>query len=832
MTFGQTRGRIKCFVRPRHFDTEVLSERGGMAIECGGNDHDEITIKDERDRETAFGFDRVFSTSASNAQVFEEVGRPLCTSVLCGYNGTLMAYGQTGSGKTHSLASGDGLMNSMLGHLFRTIDEDDAAELYRVSLSYVQVYNEKCFDLLHPSSTDRALPLRESKEGGVYLEGVSESRVASLPETLDLLAVGRKRLHFAETKMNRHSSRSHACCLIKVERTVGRGAVTATGAAAADGLITDDDQESADVPIGEIDAAADEADERAAAKLALSQALDATAGGEVAVSARLTLVDLAGSERIKRTGASGATLAEAQKINLSLLELGNVIQALSESSEPSATTALAAGSGTAARHIPFRNSTLTRLLQESLGGNCRTSLLVCVSPALADASETKGSLQFGARAMRVRQDAVINCQANYEEVAQQLARQLEDKEHVWKRKHERLELQLAEALACVDALKVAHERALAVQEEQSAHKLHSAVAAERRGSMAHEAALAVELRAVEKQLAGGLSRLGAAEREVSKLQAEAAGAATRRAVEAEAAAEQRRDDEATTTRAEATAEAARAELVVAVAALAAADADRAAEEVALIAQKEAAVAEKQSAVAEKESAVAEKEAAVAAMLLSEGEQQVMAAAVVQKAVVEEQRWDEEHNSQLAAVRLAAAAVAMGVAAAESADAAVASKVGVESLCVALSEAEVDLEGHMSAAREGKAALEAEQQARERAQSAIDELVARTKLLQTELDTLRAASKGAAVAALVARFAVAGLSSLAETTAVGTPQCSPARTKLKPPERLFQVPSVAVGCQAELLDEDAPTTPELKWQTKRRSWASRLCGRSQRVSPGE
>ena len=96
MTFGQTRGRIKCFVRPRHFDTEVLSERGGMAIECGGTDHDEITIKDERDRETAFGFDRVFSTSASNAQVFEEVGRPLCTSVLCGYNGTLMAYGQTG----------------------------------------------------------------------------------------------------------------------------------------------------------------------------------------------------------------------------------------------------------------------------------------------------------------------------------------------------------------------------------------------------------------------------------------------------------------------------------------------------------------------------------------------------------------------------------------------------------------------------------------------------------------------------------------------------------------------------------------------------------------
>ena len=110
----------------------------------------------------------------TNATVFDEVGRPLVTSVLCGYNATLMAYGQTGSGKTHSLASGDGLINKMLAHLYGSIAENERSDLFRVSVSYVQVYNEKVYDLLHPSSNEKALQLRENtKEGGFYLDGVS-----------------------------------------------------------------------------------------------------------------------------------------------------------------------------------------------------------------------------------------------------------------------------------------------------------------------------------------------------------------------------------------------------------------------------------------------------------------------------------------------------------------------------------------------------------------------------------------------------------------------------------------------------------------------------------
>ena len=321
MTVGQTSGRIKVFTRPRALEAHALADRGGSAIECV--DRDEISVTDERGKCASYGFDRVFPTTATNANLFEEVGRPLVTSVLCGYHSTLMAYGQTGSGKTHSLASGDGLINQMLGHLYRSIDEDAAAEFYRVTISYVQVYNERVYDLLHPTETERALPLRESKaQGGVYLEGVSEHRATSLPDVLDLLAFGRTRLHFAETRMNRHSSRSHAVCVIKVERTVG-GPVAAelSSVLAADSQRTDGIEglragEDGAAHMAAVEAASDEADERAAAQLALSHALDATSGGEVAVSARLTLVDLAGSERVKRTGASGTTFAEARNINV------------------------------------------------------------------------------------------------------------------------------------------------------------------------------------------------------------------------------------------------------------------------------------------------------------------------------------------------------------------------------------------------------------------------------------------------------------------------------------------------------------------------------------
>lgn len=215
----------------------------------------------------------------------------------------------------------------MVSHLYRSIKENESGEeQFRVSTSYVQVYNERVYDLLHPSSTDRALSLRESrKEGGVYCAGATDVRAHSASELLELLAFGRQRLHFAETRMNRHSSRSHAVCIVTVQRTVGaKAAPAASGDSQGEGSqravpVLPGASECGEAPTGSIsaiEAAADEAEERAAADRALSMAIERGKGSEVAVSARLTLVDLAGSERIKRTGAVGCRSAIARVTRL------------------------------------------------------------------------------------------------------------------------------------------------------------------------------------------------------------------------------------------------------------------------------------------------------------------------------------------------------------------------------------------------------------------------------------------------------------------------------------------------------------------------------------
>ena len=230
----------------------------------------------------------------------------------------------------------------------------------------------------------------------------------------------------------------------------------------------------------------------------------------------------------------GATLAEAQKINLSLLELGNVISALSEADgcRPSSASPFKIPCKV---FVPFRNSTLTRLLQESLGGNCKTSLLLCVSPAVADASETRGTLQFGSRAMRVKQDAVINARANYEEVAEKLARQLQDKEAVWQRKHAALESRFREALA-----------ALAARDEEIRElkrRLGAASEAEQRVDEANQRACDAERRVAEVERCMAADREAAAAAMVARSAPVEAGRRTRRTARSGHTARDAGDDE-------------------------------------------------------------------------------------------------------------------------------------------------------------------------------------------------------------------------------------------------------------------------------------------------
>lgn len=247
-----------------------------------------------------------------------------------------------------------GLVPRLVAELFVSIG-CDVRHVYTVSASFCQIYNEQVDDLLRVKNTN----LKVKPHGaGTEVEGLTRTRCETAEELLQLLETGRKNIIYAETKMNKSSSRSHAVLQLHVTR---RARVL----------------------------------EGASASIDLSASLR---GGELVratqLTGKLSVVDLAGSERVKRSGADedGKRFKEAVNINTSLLGLSNVMKAL----------------GSTAGHVPYRDSKLTHMLSDALGGNCRTSLIVCASPAAIDAGETSGTLDFGARAMKVAVSAVVN----------------------------------------------------------------------------------------------------------------------------------------------------------------------------------------------------------------------------------------------------------------------------------------------------------------------------------------------------------------------------------------------------------------------------------------
>ena len=301
-----------------------------------------------RDRGVAFTFDAVFEASATQEDVYAALAPPLLVDVLDGYEGAILAYGQTGSGKTYSLLnmssaqegsapeSDVGLFPRLAADIFTSI-EADFRNLYAVEVAFFQVYNENVDDLLRPATNLRLLA---DIDGRAQVENLLWLPVRSAPALLEAFRNGRRRLVYAETVMNQHSSRSHAVLQLRITKTPRPHA----------------DTTSADT--GE----------------AVTQLIG-----------RLSIVDLAGSERIKKTNAEGQRLKEATGINVSLLALGNVVAALAGKQ----------------RHIPYRDSVLTRLLEPCLGGHSRTLLLACVAPEAEHAGESIGSCEFASRAMRI-----------------------------------------------------------------------------------------------------------------------------------------------------------------------------------------------------------------------------------------------------------------------------------------------------------------------------------------------------------------------------------------------------------------------------------------------
>ena len=221
---------------------------------------------------------------------------------------------------------------------------------FMVRASYLQIYNEIISDLLKVERT--SLSIREDRKKGVFVEGLSEWAVRSPNEIYSLMQRGALSRATATTKMNDLSSRSHAVFLIIVEQM--------------NTLVDDNDD-------------------------AMRQGLDAPR--EIKVG-KLNLVDLAGSERIKLTGATGQRLEEAKKINQSLSALGNVISALTDSKPRT--------------HIPFRDSKLTKLLEDSLGGNCKTTFMAMISPSSDAFNESHQTLKFANRAKNIKNEAYIN----------------------------------------------------------------------------------------------------------------------------------------------------------------------------------------------------------------------------------------------------------------------------------------------------------------------------------------------------------------------------------------------------------------------------------------
>lgn len=295
-----------------------------------------------RENVKVFTFDAVYNWQASQQDLYEETVRPLVSSVLDGFNGTIFAYGQTGTGKTYTMEGSKmepdkrGIIPRSFEHIFNHISRSENMQ-YLVRASYLEIYQEEVRDLLHPDQSLR-FELKEKPDTGVYVKDLSNSVCKSAMEIQELMNRGNQNRTIGATNMNEHSSRSHAIFLITIEM----------------GMM----EEGTGIRVG-----------------------------------KLNLVDLAGSERQAKTGSSGERLKEASKINLSLSALGNVISALVD------------GKTT---HVPYRDSKLTRLLQDSLGGNSKTIMVANIGPASYNYEETLTTLRYANRAKNIKNKPRIN----------------------------------------------------------------------------------------------------------------------------------------------------------------------------------------------------------------------------------------------------------------------------------------------------------------------------------------------------------------------------------------------------------------------------------------
>ncbi|XP_043963959.1 centromere-associated protein E-like isoform X2 [Gambusia affinis] len=297
---------------------------------------------DDGNSSKCFTFDRVFSAEESTIQLYQDIAKPLVVSTVAGYNGTIFAYGQTSSGKTFTMMGSDrnrGVIPLAVDDVFQTIKTFPNKE-FLLRVSYMEIYNETVTDLLVDSWKRKPLEIRETMNKTVYVADLTEELVTTSSQALAWIRKGEKNRHYGKTKMNQRSSRSHTIFRMILES-----------------------RERSDPAAGE------------------------NADGAIIVS-HLNLVDLAGSERASQTGAEGTRFKEGCNINLSLFILGQVIKKLTDENQKGFTS--------------YRDSKLTRILQNSLGGNAKTVIISTITPVSLE--ETLSTLQFASTAKKMKND--------------------------------------------------------------------------------------------------------------------------------------------------------------------------------------------------------------------------------------------------------------------------------------------------------------------------------------------------------------------------------------------------------------------------------------------
>ncbi|PWN54268.1 kinesin-domain-containing protein [Violaceomyces palustris] len=359
-------GNIKVVVRCRPMNSRERARGASNLIEV--KDQHQLVLSppgegDSRENSKAtkkkampFSFDRAYDENTEQRTLFEYIGVELLAHAFNGFNTCVFAYGQTGSGKSHSMvgyAEAKGLIPLTCSKLFDDVTDKMAANPHlkiSVEVSYIEIYNEKVRDLLNPKNKGN-LKVREHPSLGPYVEDLSKLIVSSFKDIENLMDEGNKARTVAATNMNETSSRSHA-------------------------VFT----------------------------LVLTQKMhDVETRMDSEKVSRISLVDLAGSERANSTGATGARLKEGANINRSLTTLGKVIAALATASmDPPKGKKKAALDN----FVPYRDSVLTWLLKDSLGGNSKTAMIAAISPA--DYEETLSTLRYADQAKKIKNKAVVN----------------------------------------------------------------------------------------------------------------------------------------------------------------------------------------------------------------------------------------------------------------------------------------------------------------------------------------------------------------------------------------------------------------------------------------